>query len=111
MEGSAQNHRDHVAGKFIIDTPVKLTGYASYDDAHEDNYDQMYSPEQYAASPHADALTGVWTGVPVIDQNYRRAWSPVRNNFLGYLTAETTLFTPLAIPPAVYSHAIARRGA
>ncbi|WP_067735554.1 TonB-dependent receptor domain-containing protein [Novosphingobium naphthalenivorans] len=110
MEGSAQNHRDNFAGKFIIDTPVKLTGYVDYDYAHEDNYDQMYSPEQYAASPHADALTGVWTGIPVIDQNYRRAWSTIRKNFFAYLKADTKIGDSLDLHASVYYHDMAGRG-
>lgn len=110
MEGSAHNHRDNFAGKFIIDTPVKLTGYVSYDDAYENNYDQMYTAGQYAASPHADALTGTWTGVPGIDQNYRGVWGTLRKNFLGYLKAETTLFDALDLKGAVYYHDMAGRG-
>lgn len=110
MEGSAQNHRDNYAGKFIIDSPVKVTGYASYDYAHEDNYDQMYSPAQYAASPHADALTGTWTGIPGLDQNYRRVWSTIRKNFLGYVKAETTIADVLDLKAAAYYHDMAGRG-
>jgi outer membrane receptor protein involved in Fe transport len=110
MEGSAQNHRDNFAGKFIVDTPVRLTGYVSYDDAHEDNYDQIYSPAQYAASPHADALGGQWTGVPVLDQNYRRVWSTLRKNFFAYLKAETTIGNALDLKAAAYYHDMAGRG-
>ncbi|MCJ2187183.1 TonB-dependent receptor domain-containing protein [Novosphingobium beihaiensis] len=110
MEGSAQNHRDNFAGKFIIDTPVKLTGYVSYDDAHENNYDQMYTPAQYAASPHADNLTGVWTGVPGLDQNYRRVWGTLRKNFFAYLKAETTIGNAIDLKAAGYYHDMAGRG-
>ena len=108
--GSAQNHRDNFAGKFIVDTPVKLTGYVSYDDAHEDNYDQVYSAPQYAAYPHTDGLTTDWTGVPYQDQAYRRAWSTLRKNFFAYLKADTTIGDALDLHASVYYHDMAGRG-
>lgn len=110
MEGSAQNHRDNFAAKFIIDTPVKITGYVDYDDAYENNYDQMYSPEQYAASPHSDALNGMWTGVPAADQNYRGVWGTLRQNFFAYLKGETTIADQLDLKASVYYHDMAGRG-
>lgn len=108
--GSAQNHRDNFAGKFIIETPVKITGYASYDDAHEDNYDQIYSAAQFAANPNTDGLTTNWTGVPYQDQAYRRAWSTVRKNFFGYLKADTTIGNVLDLHASAYYHDMAGRG-
>lgn len=110
MEGSANNHRDNFAMKFIVDTPVRFTGYASYDDAYENNYDQMYSPEQYAASPHQDGLNGVWTGVPAVDQNYRGVWGTTRKNFFAYLKAETKIADALDLKASVYYHDMAGRG-
>lgn len=110
MEGSAQNHRDNFAMKFVVDTPVKLTGYASYDDAHEDNYDQVYSAAQFAAYPKTDGLTGEWTGVPYQDQAYRRAWSTLRKNFFGYLKGEATIADQLDVKASVYYHDMAGRG-
>ncbi|MBF7010355.1 TonB-dependent receptor [Novosphingobium resinovorum] len=110
MEGSAKNTRDNFAMKFIVDTPVKFTGYASYDDAYENNYDQMYSPEQYAASPHQDGLNGVWTGVPAVDQNYRGVWGTTRKNFFAYLKAETKIADALDLKASVYYHDMAGRG-
>ncbi|MEE4451416.1 TonB-dependent receptor [Novosphingobium resinovorum] len=110
MEGSANNHRDNFAMKFIVDTPVKLTGYASYDDAYENNYDQMYSPAQYAASPHEDGLNGTWTGVPAADQNYRGVWGTLRKNFFAYLKAETKIADALDLKASVYYHDMAGRG-
>lgn len=110
MEGSAQNRRDHVAAKFIIDTPVKLTGYASFDDAQEDNYDQVYSAEQFVLAPNTDGLTGVWTGVPYQDQAYRRAWSTLRKNFFTYLKAETALTDAINVKAAGYYHNMVGRG-
>lgn len=108
--GSAQNHRDNFAAKFIIDTPVKLTGYVSYDDAHEDNYDQVYSAAQYEYYPKTDGLTTDWTGVPYQDQAYRRAWSTLRKNFFAYLKADTTLFNALDLHASAYYHDMAGRG-
>lgn len=110
MEGSADNNRDNFAAKFIIDTPVRLTGYVDYDEAVENNYDQMYSPEQYAASPHADALTGVWTGNPSEDQNYRGVWGTRRKNFFAYLKADTTIANAIDLNASVYYHDMAGRG-
>ena len=108
--GSAQNHRDNFAGKFIIDAPVRITGYASYDDAHEDNYDQLFFPDQYVDIPSTDGLTTNWTGVPYQDQAYRRAWSTLRKNFLGYLKAETTIADSLDLRVSAYYHDMAGRG-
>ena len=108
--GSAQNHRDNFAGKFIIDTPVRLTGYVDYDYAHEDNYDQIYSAAQYAADKHSDGLTTNWTGVPFQDQAYRRAWSTVRKNFFAYLKADTSIANALDLHASVYYHDMAGRG-
>ncbi|MEJ2457682.1 MAG: TonB-dependent receptor, partial [Novosphingobium sp.] len=110
MEGSAHNHRDNFAGKFIIDTPVKLTGYVSFDDAYENNYDQIPNADQYASRPHADALTGVWTGLPVADQNYRGVWGTLRQNFFAYLKAETKIGNALNIKATGYYHDMAGRG-
>lgn len=52
IEGSAENWRDHLAGKFIIGTDAfTLTGYASYDDTHEDNYEQVVRRRQLRGEP------------------------------------------------------------
>ena len=110
MDGAAQNRRTNVAGKFIVDTPVKLTGYASYDDASEDNYDQVYSAEQFALAPTTDGLTSVWTGVPYQDQAYRRAWSTLRKNLFGYVKAETTLADAIDLKASAYYHDMSGRG-
>jgi outer membrane receptor protein involved in Fe transport len=110
INNSAQNRRDHFAGKFIFDAPVKITGYASYDDANEDNYDQVYSPEQFATAPDRDGLTSVWTGVPVQDQQYRRVWGTLRENFFAYLKAETTIADAFDIKAGAYYHDMSGRG-
>jgi len=89
---TAQNVRDHIAAKFVADSGlIRLTGYASYDDTHEDNYDQVYSPAQFAQNADSDGLTGQWVGIPFIDQVYRRAWSTLRSNAFTYLKAEADL--------------------
>ena len=110
MEGSAKNVRDNFAAKFIIDTPVKLTGYASYDDAFESNYDQKYSPASYAATPHSDGLVGIWTGLPYADQQYRQVWNTKRKNFFAYLKGETTIADAIDLKASVYYHDMSGRG-
>lgn len=85
---SAENERDHVAAKLISDVGgVKLTAYGSYDDTHEDNY-QRVSLRDFAIDPNSDRLTSEWTGVPFVDQLYRRGWSTLRENMFAYLQAE-----------------------
>ncbi|MET1754986.1 TonB-dependent receptor [Novosphingobium sp. RD2P27] len=108
--GAAQNKRNNFAGKFIVDTPVRLTGYVSYDDAHENNYDQIYSAGQFASAPDRDGLTSSWTGVPVVDQQYRRVWSTLRENFFAYLKGETTVANAFEIKASAYYHDMSGRG-
>ncbi len=75
INGAAENERDHFALKFTTDGAVRLTGYASYDDTHENNYDNVYSAEQFELAPDTDGLTSEWTGIPYIDQVYRQVWA------------------------------------
>lgn len=110
INNSAQNRRDHVAAKFVVDSPVRLTGYASYDDAQEDNYDQIYSAEQFALAPDVDGLTADWTGVPYQDQAYRRAWSTLRENVFAYLKADTRIAAAVDLSLAGYYHEMSGRG-
>lgn len=110
IDGSADNWRDNVAAKFIVDTPVKITGYVDWDKAHENNYDQIYSAAQFAANPNADGLVGVWTGIPYQDQAYRPAWATHRENFFAYLKGETTIADTVDLDAAVYYHDMAGRG-
>lgn len=86
---SADNKKLHLAGKFIsvLTDDLSLTGYFSYDDAEEDNY-QRVSKEQFETNPESDRLTSEWTGVPYIDQLYRKGWSTLRENIFGYLQAD-----------------------
>jgi hypothetical protein len=65
MQQAAENTRDHLAMKFISTVnDVSLTGYLSYDDTHEDNYQRIYGLAQYEQNPDWDQLTDEWTGVP-----------------------------------------------
>ena len=92
MTQTAENTRDHMAAKFVsYMSNIDITGYISYDDTHEDNYQRIYSLEQFAQSPAWDELTGNWTGVPYIDQSYRRGWSTLRENLFAYLEANMSL--------------------
>ena len=84
---SAENKRDHLAGKVgSLLGDVEVTAYASWDDTHEDNY-QRVSLVDFEQNPEWDSLTADWTGIPYIDQAYRRGWSTLRENLFGYLKA------------------------
>jgi outer membrane receptor for Fe3+-dicitrate len=111
VNGAAENERDHIAAKFQTS---KLgwdwTAYASYDDTQEDNYQRLFSPADFAANPNSDQLTAEWTGIPYIDQLYRRGWSTLRENSLVYLKAERELFEGLNFEAGVYRHDNAGRG-
>ena len=88
MDQVAENTRDHFAAKFISNVSgVDLTGYVAYDDTHEDNYQRIYSLEQFAQNPKWDQLTSDWSGIPYQDQAYRRGWSTLRENLFAYLQA------------------------
>lgn len=88
VNGAAENERDHIAAKLVSSfDAVEITAYASYDDIHEDNYQRLFSPEEFASNDGWDRLTDVWTGIPYVDQVYRRGWSTLRENFLGYVKA------------------------
>ncbi len=105
QEGSAQNERDHIAAKFQSSLgALELTGYASYDDTHEDNYQRIYSLAQFVNNPESDGLNGEWTGIPAIDQNYRRGWSTLRENFFAYLKADYEIQDGLNVSASVYRH-------
>lgn len=89
MDQAAENTRDHFAAKIISNiNDISLTGYLSYDDTHEDNYQRIYGLAQFAQNPEWDQLTSEWTGIPYQDQAYRRGWSTLRENLFAYLKAE-----------------------
>lgn len=110
IDGAAENKRDHMAGKFIsnLNNEWQLKGYVSFDDVHEDNY-QRVSKDQFDANPEWDRLTSDWTGIPYVDQSYRRGWSTLRENLFGYLQANYQTET-LEAHANVYYHANEGRG-
>lgn len=111
MEGSAQNERDHFALKFqSFLGALALTGYASYDDTHEDNYQRVYSKADFESYPDWDQLIGDWTGVPYVDQAYRRGWSTLRKNTFMYLKADYDFTADLTVSGTVYRHDNSGRG-
>lgn len=85
IEESGGAERQHLAGKFVTALDqVEIIGYLSYDDTEEDNY-QRVSLAEFEADSGWDRLTGDWSGIPHIDQVYRRGWSTLRENTLAYL--------------------------
>ncbi|MEE4361465.1 MAG: TonB-dependent receptor [Pseudomonadales bacterium] len=111
INGAAENVRDHVAAKFVSDfRRWSLTGYLSYDDTQEDNYQRLFSPAEFAENDAWDRLTADWTGVPYVDQLYRRGWSTLRENTFGYLKAEFEAAEGLDLSAAVYAHHNEGRG-
>ena len=110
MDQVAENTRDHLALKVTsMVENVALTGYVSYDDTHEENYQRIYSLEQYAQNPDWDQLTSEWTGIPYQDQSYRRGWSTLRENLLAYLKAEFSVGA-VDISTSAYYHENEGRG-
>ncbi|WP_240007949.1 TonB-dependent receptor [Pseudaquidulcibacter saccharophilus] len=88
VDNFAQITRDHLSGKVISEIAgYKLTGFLSYDDANEAETDPS-SLDYWKQNPTRDYLTSIWTGIPMIDQNYRDGWRAHRKNFLNYYRAE-----------------------
>jgi len=111
INGAAENERDHFAVK--VESQIgqfDLTGYLSHDDVHEDNYQRVYSAADVAQYPDWDQLTAEWSGVPYIDQAYRKGWSTLRENTLAYLTVDTDVSEQLSITASVYYHDNEGRG-
>lgn len=110
IDASGESNRDHFAAKLkgYYDA-FELTGYVSYDDAHEDNY-QRITPQEFLEDPTWDRLTGDWTGVPHVDQLYRRGWSTLRENLLAYLRADFTISPDFSFSTSVYHHDNSGRG-
>lgn len=110
IEGSAQNERDHFAGKLISELEgVTLTGYISYDDAHENNY-QRITRAEFDANPESDRLMGTWTDIPYVNQVYRQGWATLRENLFYYLKADFELNNDMSLNVAGYSHDMEGRG-
>ena len=111
MEGSAQNERDHLAGKLITGSDELLfTAYVSYDDIHEDNYQRVYSESDYETYPDWDQLIGNWTNTPYVNQSYRRGWSTLRENLFAYGKLNWEANDVLDIEATVYYHDNEGRG-
>ncbi len=105
VNGASENERDHIAAKLQTEQfGIEWTAYASYDDTQEDNYQRLFSPADFAANPNSDQLTAEWTGIPYIDQLYRRGWSTLRENSLLYLKGETEVAEGLNIEAGIYRH-------
>ncbi|MEO0436494.1 MAG: TonB-dependent receptor [Pseudomonadota bacterium] len=108
---TAENERDHFAAKLVSSFErLEISGYLSYDDIQEDNYQRVYSEAQFDAIPDADGLTGVWTGVPFEDQLFRQGWSTLRENLLGYVNFDFDLNEDLNIKTSLYHHQNEGRG-
>lgn len=110
MDQAAENTRDHFAAKVISTVnDVNLTGYISYDDTHEDNYQRIYGLAQFEQNPEWDQLTSEWSGIPYQDQAYRKGWSTLRENLFAYLQASFTV-GQVDVDASVYYHDNEGRG-
>ena len=102
---SADNSRDHMAAKLQTEQfGIDWTSYLAYDDTHENNYQRLFSPADFAANPNSDGLTAEWTGIPYIDQLYRKAWGTLRTNTFFYLKGEKEVFDGFKVDAGVYRH-------
>lgn len=85
IDGSGKTTRDHMAGKFVSELGRwTVSGYLSWDEANESEYSSV-SLAQYAIDPEHDSLTGTWTGIPYLDQQFRSGSRALRENTFGYL--------------------------
>ncbi|MBX2849031.1 MAG: TonB-dependent receptor, partial [Acidiferrobacterales bacterium] len=110
ITNSAENERDHLAFKFSSNLgDTSLTGYFSYDDTHEDNY-QRITETEFVSDPTSDRLFADWTGVPYIDQVHRQSWSTLRENMFAYLKLDNTINDNFRVSAAVYGHDNEGRG-
>ncbi len=112
MEGSAQNERDHFAAKFITEfnDQYTLTGYTVWDDIHEDNYQRIFSPADFANDPDWDRLIGEWADNPYVNQVYRRGWSTLRENRFSYLKLDGEVTENFSGSIGYYHHEMDGRG-
>jgi len=70
----------------------------------------LYDAASFVANPESDTLQGNWSGIPYIDQMYRRGWSTLRENFFTYLKADAELADDLNFSVGVYYHKNKGRG-
>lgn len=111
VDESAENERDHFAAKIVANfDELTFTGYVAYDDTHEDNYQRLFSPAEFAADPETDQLTAEWLGIPYIDQLYRRGWSTLRENTFAYGKLEWEAAEDLTVTGGMYWHKNEGRG-
>lgn len=110
IEESGESNRDHAAAKIISQVGgVELTSYAMIDKTHEDNY-QRVSVEQFEENPDWDRLTSEWTGIPYVDQAYRKGWSTLRKNAFAYIKADFDAADSISVKTAAYYHKNSGRG-
>ncbi len=110
IDESGESNRNHIALKTESDLSWSdLTFYASYDDTHEDNY-QRITADEFRINPEWDRLTADWSGIPYIDQVYRRGWSTLRENFLTYVKFDFSPSDDLSFQVTPYYHDNEGRG-
>lgn len=112
MEGSAQNERDHFAAKFItqFNDQYTLAGYTVWDEIHEDNYQRLFSAQDFATDPDWDRLIGEWADNPYVNQVYRRGWSTLRENRFSYLKLDGEVNEQFSFNAGYYHHEMDGRG-
>ena len=105
VQGSARNEREHLAAKFVSSHGrLNLTGYLSYDDIHEDDYQRLYSDADFRENPRSDRLIGDWPGVPYLNQFYRPGWQTRRTNTLAYVKADWSFSELASLGAGAYYH-------
>lgn len=108
---SADNEREHIAAKLVREMESgTVKAYVSYDDIQENNYQRVYSATQFKQNPNDDGLSGDWTGIPVIDQNYRQVWGTLRENLLAYAQFDFDITDTLNVKGGYYYHSNEGRG-
>ncbi|MEM8489319.1 MAG: TonB-dependent receptor [Pseudomonadota bacterium] len=111
VNGAAENERDHFAAKLVSELGVaEVTAYVSYDDIHEDNYQRLFTAEEFSSDSEFDRLTDEWTGVPYVDQVFRRGWSTLRENLFGYVKADFEFNDSFRLSAGGYYHDNEGRG-
>lgn len=108
---TAENEREHIAAKLVTELErATIKAYVSWDDIHEDNYQRVYSATQFEQHPETDFLNGEWSGIPYIDQLYRRGWSTLRENQLAYARFDFDASDSLKLEGGIYFHVNEGRG-
>lgn len=111
MQGAAENEREHLAAKFVSTIgSLNLSSYFSYDEIAEDVYQRLYSDADFRANPRWDRLIGDWTGVPYLNQFYRRGWRTHRRNTFGYIKTDWMTSKGLSFTTGIYAHRNRGRG-